>query len=73
MGLPYYDTTIRRVANYGSNLEFIFDEKGVRKLTHLQDMPFDESKKEWEPMLCTYIAGGASLMKKTFSKRWGIR
>ncbi len=70
-GLPYYDTTIRRVANYGSNLEFIFDKKGVRKLTHLQDMPFDESKKEWEPMLCTYIAGGASLMKKNFFEEMG--
>ena len=65
-GLPYYNARVRRVVNYGSNLEFVFDESGNKKLTCLNDMQFCEGRDMWEPMLCTYTSGGASLMRKDF-------
>ncbi len=63
-GLPYYDMRAGRVANYGSNLEFQWTDKGERKLASLIDLPFMESSRQWNPMFCTYVAGCATLMDK---------
>lgn len=65
-GLPYYNAQLGRVLNYTSNLEFVFDENGNKRLTCLNDMQFSEGEDMWEPMLCTYTSGGASLMRKEF-------
>lgn len=63
-GLPYYDTKEGRVANYGSNLEFVLDETRKKHLTCLVDLPFDQKEEKWQPMLCTYAAGCAKLMER---------
>lgn len=65
-GLPYYNAQVGRVLNYGSNLEFVFDDMGHKKLTGLNDMQFCHEEETWEPILCTYTSGGASLMRKDF-------
>lgn len=63
-GLPYYDMKSKRVANYGSNLEFRWMDNGKKELECLVDLPFRESERQWAPMFCTYAAGGAALMDK---------
>lgn len=63
-GLPYDDTKRGKTANYGSNLEFILDEKKEKHLTCLVDIVFHEKEERWEPMLCTYAAGCAKLMDR---------
>ncbi len=63
-GLPYYDTRSKRVANYGSNLEFQWTDHGEKELNCLVDLPFRESGGQWNPMFCTYAAGCAALMDK---------
>lgn len=70
-GLPYYNAQVGRVLNYGSNLEFVFDDMGHKKLTGLNDMQFCHEEETWQPMLCTYTSGGASLMRKEFFMAMG--
>lgn len=70
-GLPYYNAQVGRVLNYVSNLEFVFDATGNKKLTCLNDMQFCEGEDMWEPRLCTYTSGGASLMRKDFFMELG--
>lgn len=70
-GLPYYNAQVGRVLNYASNLEFVFDDMGNKKLTGLNDMEFCEKEETWKPMLCTYTSGGASLMRKDFFMEMG--
>lgn len=71
-GLPYYDMRSGRVANYGSNLEFRLDETGERFLVCRVDVRFCERNKQWEPMLCTYSSGAATLMEKEFFMEMGM-
>lgn len=70
-GLPYYNAQVGRVLNYGSNLEFVFDAQGNKRLTGLNDLEFCEEHDMWEPILCTYTSGGASLMRKVFFAEMG--
>ncbi len=70
-GLPYYNAQVGRVLNYGSNLEFVFDDLGNKRLTGLNDLLFCEAEEMWEPILCTYTSGGASLMRKDFFTEMG--
>lgn len=70
-GFPYYNAAGGGIANYGSNLEFVKDENGEKALACLNDLPFCESRTVWEPMLCTYTSGGASLMRKRFFEDMG--
>ena len=46
-GLPYYNAQVGRVLNYVSNLEFVFDATGNKKLTCLNDMKFCEGEDMW--------------------------
>lgn len=70
-GLPYYNMQVKRILNYVSNLEFVFDDMGNKRLTCLNDMQFCEENDIWEPRLCTYTSGGASLMRKDFFMEMG--
>lgn len=70
-GFPYYNVQAGRVLNYGSNLEFVSDGQGNRRLTGLNDLQFCEKEELWDPVICTYTSGGASLMKKSFFMEMG--
>lgn len=70
-GFPYYNAEAGKIYNYGSNLEFVKNERGEKMLVCLNDLQFQESRDIWEPMLCTYTSGGASLMRKSFFDRMG--
>ena len=70
-GFPYYNAQMGRVLNYASNLEFVFDDMGHKRSIGPNDMQFYGDEETWEPMLCTYTSGGASLMRKEFFMEMG--
>lgn len=63
-GFPYYNMADLNVVNYGSNLEYAEGRENRKYLECRMDLKFERNESLWEPMLCTYTSGGASLMKK---------
>ncbi len=64
-GLPYYDQNIQSVIMYGCNLYFEKEKSEV--YLNLRDSKYfdnEKMKKEWCPILCTYMPGGAGVFKK---------
>lgn len=65
-GLPYYDVKAARIANYGSNLGYMYDNFETKTVVCRLDMSFDRKEKMWKPLICTYSSGAAALFKRDF-------